>query len=513
MNITRLAASWCSLVVFGLAILSTRALASDSLPEWARGQGESLEIRLTGEVVGANDQVAPDFAVTCQLNAAVVKYSLPARIDGRHFEIWVPAKNVNWNWMWIRVASRDEKFVAYQKLAAYELRHAAVNGLQFELTTQPTRTVAVRVEYQGQPAPNAWVNAELGYDINLRAQANEDGIATFHLLPEQQLARFTAWTDDFKMGGFSFNSKPTKDPAANEFTVELNQCQDRLLRVVDEEGSPVSDLAFVLQMARIPDYDFVGINENSHLKTNSAGEVTYRWFPNWKERKCYIALDSKHWIAEGGCEELDEAIVFKVKKSKIAQRKRVVGNITGTPSTLVGFHVTLYTFQGERENLSSELYAFSDATGSFAMDVLPDATYCAFVLDSDFVSPTIDLIPYDSSLDKITAPELSVSKGEKVEVTVTSGPDKKPYPDLTIRFRREHEFSWREDGRSRNATGGPSWQATTNDQGTAVTNSLPGKLQVHVWLTPLWSTEEEVDVSLGTAIHVSLHRSFEENRK
>lgn len=314
------------------------------------------------------------------------------------------------------------------------------------------------------------------------------------------------------MGGFSFNRKPTRDPASDEFAVELNQCRDKLLRVVDDQGAPVPNLDFVLQMATLPDYNFVGTNDNSRLKTDANGEVVYRWFPNWKERHCYMELDSKLWLPEQGHEEIDDAIVFRVKKSKIAERKRVIGRISGILPDLAGFHVKLSSFQGERERYSDALSTFTDVDGSFAMDVLPDATYCAFVIDSEYVCLPIDLIPYDSSTDVINSPELAVSKGQRVEVTVISGPEKKPYANLKVNFSREHGFTWREDGRNHNGIDGPSWRATTDDHGLAVATAASGKLKVRIY-TPLWRAEQEVDVVDGEVARVTLHRPFDEKQK
>jgi hypothetical protein len=82
------------------------------------------------------------------------------------------------------------------------------------------------------------------------------------------------------------------------------------------------------------------------------------------------------------------------------------------------------------------------ARGRYTVDVLPDAAYCAYVLDATWVSPMVDVIPYDSASELTTSPELVVSEGQEVQVLVTSGPEKKPYPHLSLAFIREHSYAW-----------------------------------------------------------------------
>jgi hypothetical protein len=412
--------------------------------------------------------------------------------------------------MWLKAASADNDGVAYRQLNAFQLRQAAIEGLKLTLQT-PSRHVVVKLIEGRQPVADAHVKAELGFGAELRSRTGADGSCRFGLLPEQELYRMTAWTDDRRIGGFSFHRKPTRDPHADEHVIELSGCRDQKLRFVEEDGSPVPGIGFVIEMATAPpDYNFIGTNEHSRMTTDENGEVVYRWFPDWEKHHFYPDLNTTDWYLVGEPETNADAVVFKLKRS--AKRKPVEGRVISTGDSDAGFYVRVDSFQGEREDYSDALSTFTDAEGKFAVDVLPDATYCAYVLDSKWVGEMIDLIPYDSRSDQTFLFDLAVLEGQEVEVIVTSGPQRKPYPNLSISFRREHEYSWIQDGEIQHGVGGPQWWATTDAAGRATTRTLPGKLSASVY-TPLWRAEENVDVASGGTVKIQLHRPVDAKRR
>lgn len=495
--------------LFLLANSSGSLRADQATDDWLRASGKDLQLRLKGEVFNSDGQPATDVKITGSMNAWGSNQPFEPTVDGHRFEVWIPVNQARWYSMWLKAASTNRDRVAYKKLNAFEFRQAAIDGIKLTLRS-PTRHVEVKVVDEGQPVSGALVKAELGFGIELRSRADADGVVRLGLLPRQKLSRLTAWTDDFRIGGFSFNRKATRDPDADEHVVELSRCRDQKLRFVDQDGSPVPGIDFVLQMATgPPNYNFIGTNEHSRMTTDAAGEVMYRWFPDWDEHYFYADLNTDKWVTDGDGETVDGAAVFKLKRRK--HRRHVHGRVVSTSTGVGGFYVSLRSPQGERENSSDVILAFTDSGGRFSVDVLPDATYCAYALDSRWVGEIVDLIPYQSAFDQVTPPELSVSAGQEVEVIVTSGPQKKPYPNLTISFRRQHRYTWREDGRTRNGIGGPQWWATTDESGRATTRTLPGKLKAAVY-TPLWRIEETVDVSSGEVAKIKLHREVEEKR-
>jgi hypothetical protein len=487
------------------ACWSVSVIAEEPSGDWLRGAGKDLQIRLRGEVLESDGQGATGIKVTGSLNTVAFASQIEAKIDGHQFEFWFPVNQPKWYSMWLKATSTDGDRVAYQQFNAYELRQAAIDGIKLTLRS-PTREVRVKVVEKDQPVTGAYAKADLGFGIELRTRTNADGIARFGLLPEQKLSGLMAWTDDFQIGGFDFDRKPTRDPDMNEQLIELSRCRDRKLRFVDEVGSPVAGVDFVMQIATPdPNYNYIGTNEHSRMMTDAAGEAIYKWFPDWDGHYFYVELKSDRWVLDGEHQTIDDAVVFKLKKSKIADRKRVLGRVVLNNKGVGGFFVKLNSFQGEQKNHSDVVQAFTNVNGAFSVEVLPDATYYAYVLDSRWVSEMIDFIPYESESERVTHRLLTVSEGELVEVMVVSGPQKKPCANMTISFRREHELQWLENGETKHGAGAADWWAATDESGRAFTRTLPGKLKVSVY-SPLWQTEQTFKVTRGVPAKVQLYR-------
>ncbi|HVU88481.1 MAG TPA: thioredoxin family protein [Pirellulales bacterium] len=493
-----------------LAILfALLAAPHDAQAAFIRGSGKDLEICLSGEVLDADGRPATDVEIACRLNhnsreLLIVK---PV-VEGNRFEVWIPVNRVRWYSMSLKASSKQNDHVAYRQLAASGLRQAAIERLSLTLRP-PTREVKISVIHNGQPAPGAMVKADVGYGVDLETRANDQGIAQLHLLPDQEFSYLTAWTDDFRMGGFSFNRDPPRDPNASEYVIELSKCRDQSMRFVDEQGAPVAGLPFIIQMATPPpNYNYLGTNEHSHLKTDASGEVVYRWFPDWEKHYFYADLETDDWVRDGDPETTGNVTVFKVKKAR--PRKSITGQITSTTS-LGGFWVELSSFQGEQKRMSDMVWAFSDLDGHFTVDVLPDAHYCVFALDSQWVSNMTDLVPYDSASDHITPPQVEISAGQEVKIAVTVGAERRPYPNLGILLRRYHDYTWQEGNARKHGTGGPQMYVKTDEAGMATCHAPPGKLELNVY-TPHWRTQESVEVRAGEPMTVELHRDSDEKR-
>lgn len=492
----------------------SRAIDKNAI-EWIRGKGKDLEMCLKGEVFDKDGKPANGINVTGQLNSSMGKPQLKSVIDGHRFEIWIPANESPWYSMQLTARSTQDDAVAYLMISASDLRQAIVGGVKLTLK-QPTRHVKVKVVDKGQPVSGATVAAELGYGVEIRSQTNELGVADFRIVADRQLSRLVAWTGDFRIGGYSFDRSPVRDPSLAEHVVELSACREQRIRFVNQDGAPIPGVEFQLQIATAPpNYNFIGTNEHSVMTTDASGEVIDKWFPDWDRHYFYPELRTNQWVIDGDSNEshkiVDGVALIKLKKSRIADRRRVTGQVKSNRSRVGGFHVTLDSFQGEQMRHRDVLGTFTDADGTFLVNVLPDATYCTYVLDGRWVSDIIDLIPYESATGNFNLPLLRISEGQEVEVIVTSGPNERPYPDLHVSFSRQHSFQFRGEGKMQQGTSGPQWWTTTDEAGRAVTQTLPGELRVHVY-TPLWRTEEKVIVNAGEPVKIHLHREVDEKQ-
>jgi hypothetical protein len=487
----------------------TVALAADEPNNWLRGFGEDLQLCLRGEVIDSNGEPAKNVQIAGRMNASVRDEPLKPSLEGHRFEIWMPVNQSNWYSLWLKASSADSDRVAYMRFNEYQLRQAAIDGIKLSLES-PARQVDVKVTDQGRPVSGATVNAELGFGIELQSTTNESGVARLALLPQQKLSHLTAWTDEHCIGGFDFSRTPPRDPEDDEHVIELSRCRDQKLRFVAEDGSPVADLRFILQIATpSPNYNYIGSADHFGMTTDDAGEAVYRWCPDWDDIHFYADIDETKWVIESRPKMVDGVAIFSLKER--TPRKQITGRVVADGTSPGGFYVHFRTFQGEREHYSDPASAFSDSDGTYSVTVLPDATYCAYVLDERWVGKLIDVLPYESATDITLSPELTVSEGQPVEVVVTSGPRKIPIANLNVSFHREHPFTWIDNGETHHGVGGPQWWATTDDAGKARTRTLPGKMSASIY-TPRWRTEKEVDVAANRPVQISLHREIDEKR-
>jgi hypothetical protein len=428
-------------------------------------------------------------------------------VDGNRFELWTPANQTSR----VALVAKNSSGMAWRAISQYQLRQAAIDGVNLRLSP-PATTVKIKVTDQGKPAAGAKVRANLVYNVDLSADADREGIARIDLLADQEFVGLTAWTEDHRVGGFQFDRKPPRDPNLDEYQIELSKCRDAKLRFVDEHEAPVPAVEFQIQVATpAPNYNFLGVNDHSHMTTDSNGEAVYSWFPDWEQVHFYVDVESDRWVVEDRHPKpTDDGFVVRLKQRR--PRKQITGHVKPPEGqSPAGFLANLYSFQGERQHYPDSLHAIADANGYFQMDVLPGSTYCAYILDERWVSEISRIAPYDGTTNQAIEPKLIVREGQPVNVTVTEGPADQPVPHLSVSFRREYEFSWSEDGKPQSGSAGPHWWVQTDETGIASTFSLPGKMIVSVY-TPRWRTEKTITVAPGKPAEITLHRDTDEAR-
>jgi len=476
-------------------------------PVWLEGgTGKDLRIKLSGDIVDETGAPAHDCKLSVTKKTQFATINLPVVIKGNLFQVWIPVGGAGWFNLQLNAASTDGRQVAWETIYSFQLREAAIGGVALTIKP-PERSVAVTVVAKGRPVRDAFVVAGVGGPL-FTTKTDGTGVASFSLLKRDKLFQLTSWTDDFKIGGYQFNRNPPRDPAGNEYTIELDTCHPQVIRIINHENKlPAPDLDFVLTVGTgAPNYQFPGPTPGREMRTNEKGEAVYRWFPDWKTHGSYVEIRDPHWIKAASEETVNGAILVRVKKSRFDNRKRVVGQVTSTRNNVAGLSVEMWSFQGEEAHNSDVRYAFTDENGRFAADYLPGSTYCICVNDARYVSNIIDLIPYDPVTGKTNAPSLTISEGQAVEVAVTSGPARSPVTYQWIQLETPHDYSWRENGTARNGHGGRRWWVTTDEQGKAHTFALPEeKIQGSVY-TPAWRSEASADVKTGGITRLEFHR-------
>ena len=453
--------------------------------DWLSGSDSTLMFHVRGTFVDSDGQPMQDVTAFAELRPAKRKpQAIEVTVDGNKFGFKVPADE----WYSINFFARNDSGdkLAFRTLVSNQIRKAASEGLELKLEPAK-RTIAIKVLDGEQPVANAQVKISFEWSYELQARSNASGTAVFNCLADQKLSRITAWQADQRLGGFSFGRTPLSDPTADEHTVQLAPSRSQKIQLLDEENKPVAGVQFTLNVSTPkPNYNFLGTTEHCTMTSDQNGEAVAKWFPAWDDVNYYADLLTDEWMVRDLQNPIvDGLLSVRLQRTRKGDRQPVTGRIRIADDLpqgfLGGYQVDFRSFQGEVENRSDVLRTFTNPDGTFSIDVLPDATYCYFLDDTQWVSKSADMVLFDSTTGKAGEPLIEIKKGHEVEIIATQGPKKQPMANQVIYLRSEHQFAWIEEGRPRNGNGGRSWNVFTDVNGKATTLAMDGNLVVSVY--------------------------------
>lgn len=192
--------------VFVLILLWSQAiLQADTQPDWLRGVGDQLEMRLRGEVFDATGRPANGAVVAGSIYSAQGKHVFLAKVDGHRFEAWVPLNQRTIYSVSFKASLDGDEQFDLRRLSSFELRQAAIDGIKLSLQV-PFRQVDVKVHDAGKPVAGASLIVELDHVTEQATKTDVNGTVRLKLLASQTLTHLTAWTDDFRIGGYGLTS-------------------------------------------------------------------------------------------------------------------------------------------------------------------------------------------------------------------------------------------------------------------------------------------------------------------
>ncbi len=484
--------------------------------DWLTGSGDSLTFHMRGVVVDESGNRIPNARIDLELHSPLgkEKQEVPVTGDGK-FAFSIPCNRNLWTFR-VSGSTDDGTRTGAQTIPGRDFRRVARDGLTLTLLNRVNgsgiRTVAVTVVDENGPVPDASVNVTTLGELEFADVTNELGVATLSVPVGDKLRRIAAWQGDQRIGGFDFGRNPARDPEQDFHTVELYRPRAIKVRLVDEQGQPVANIPFELSAGTAPpDYNFIGQPENSILTTDSNGEAVAGWFPAVENPFYWIHLKTDEWLERDSRRApiKDNQIEIVLRKSRKGERRTVHGRVEFAGGSPAGFQVTARSFQGEVERRSDSQVAFTDANGNFALSVLPGATYCYYIDDSEWISASRDDLLFDPDSGEAAKPVLTVIKGQRVEVLATQGSEKRPMPGINVSLHSIHPYSWMEDGKPQHGQGGRSWQVTTDANGKVTTFATPGSLRATVYTTD-WNTQQTVEVTPDKTAEVRVHRDIAE---
>lgn len=451
--------------------------------DWLSGSDSTLMFHVQGTFVDSDGQPMQAVMATAQLTFPEQKpQAIEITIDGSKFGFKVPA--ADWHFISIKARNDSGDKLAFLTLESSQIRKVAIEGLELKL--EPTkRAISIKVLDGEQPVADAEVKIMLDWHY-LQARSNASGIAVFNCLADQKLNQITAWQGDQRLGGFSFTRPSSVDPAADEHTVQLVPSRPQKIRIVDEENRPVLGVPFTLNVATPnPNYNYFGTSEHCTMTSDQNGEAIANWFPAWDDVHCNVEVLTDDWMVRGPENQIvDGKLLVRLQRTRKGERQRINGRIRCAdepPVFLGGYKVSFYSFQGEVEHRSDVLGTFTNPDGTFSIDVLPDATYCYFLEDSQWVSKPTDMVLFNSTTGNTNEPLIEIKRGHEVEITATQGVNKQPMANQMIHLGSVHGVSWSEGGRTQNGNSGRRWSVVTDANGKATTRAVDGNLVVSVF--------------------------------
>ncbi len=466
-----------------------------------RGTGDKIEFRLRGRLLTSGE---PLVNPTVSISQYGSEQTFTATCLGDRYEVWLPAKAFRWLSFSIKAESDDGRR-GLVIIGSSRLRKAINEGADIVLQ-QPTHPIKVLVKHKGQPVDKAHIKVITNDFLDSHiVKTDARGEAVLKLSGKGNISALTVWTDSGLLGGHQFHQAPPKDPNATEHVVELLECRERKIHVVDNEGSAVAGVRLKLQVATPRYYNYFGNPTRSDVVTDATGTANYRWFPKLDEPVHHYAelVDQSDWLLQSQS-NTDDAV--EVIVARLAKRVRVEGQVSRGGQYAGGIVVEAYSFQGEREGHSDLQFAISDQEGNFGFDALPNSTYALFVLDDQWVSEPQVFTPVDPVSGAKSSPYLMAIEGQTVTIKVTSGPDKKPIAGQVVSLSSEIPYSWKEAGERQNGTASRQNAATTDEQGLARAFVPLGNLRASVYSSS-WRSESKIVVQADKENLVELHRA------
>ena len=498
-----IAVAFALLLPFASGFPSTMGEDTQPVAEWIRGSGKDLQIRLRGEVKTDNSEVIDEATVNFRITYNDQLFeTLSPRVEEGEFEVWLPVNRYPWYSIKVTARCGDGARCDYVLLRS-KLRGLAASGLTLEVK-RPEREVEIQVEHEGKAISGAMVRAKVMTGAEVLAKSNASGVAKLALMRNENLASLTAWTEEM-VGGYQFARKPVRDPAASEHTIKMFRCRPYEIELRDVDGNPIADVPVRFDVATAPpEYNFLGTPDNIELITDQDGFATYPLFPKIDKAHRSVRLIDTRWIVESS-QVLDDKATIVARPA--ATRQAVTGVVVSNSHSVAGVNVRLGTFQAEEESQIDFIQAYTDAKGRFSVEVLPDATYCAFVEDAEFVSKPIDLIPYDSTTKTCSPIHLKLARGIPARIRLTSGPNNQPLKNQFVNINSDHSFDWREDGKTKSGSLGRSAHSFTDENGVIEFFAPAGPLEAGVY-TPDWRSTGTIDVLDGQTNEIHLHRKI-----
>ena len=483
-----------------------RTGAEKAAQDWIRFEDGKTILTFRGEIVDADGKPA----VNPQIRSEDL---INLKVTGNEFEFDVVLENWHMPGVNLIAESEDKNRVAVFSIFSRAMRASAS---QFHrLTLKPTISFDFKVVHEGNPISDAKVTATAdAQSFTATGVTNIDGVVTLNFPNDSRLENVLAWNDQRMIGGYFFNGDPIRDPKLPLHEIELGNCIDQKIRLVDSgTGKPLAGFKFKSE-GNVPRYI---VDEMYTLVTDEKGEAIDCWFPDGDAADLYIELDREFeygqgWSKSGDGEPelVDGVFVCEFEQPEGLRRLPYTGQLIfpdGVDVAKNGLKVELRSFQHPEEGRGDAVSCRTDVNGNFTAEVIPGATYRIAVDDAKWASKSWSGILAGPGSERFLPHNIEIFEGEPVSVAVTEGPDKRPIANQLIGFRSSHTFEWLEDGELKSGTSGLDWWVATDQNGIAHTTAAPGELSARIYNSD-WRPREKFRIRKGKPNSFEFHREI-----
>ncbi|WP_372899181.1 hypothetical protein, partial [Stieleria sp.] len=163
---------FASILTIMLSFTAVTACGDDAsqVPDWIRGSGDTLEMRLRGKIHDKDGQSvhAATVRISIKYNAQVLESLTPDVKDGG-FEVWLPVNKHRWYSIVIDATCQDGSR-AHEMIVRNQLRDRVLNGVTLQ-AERPSRTVTFTLQHAGKRVAKANVRVRLDSGVELSAVA------------------------------------------------------------------------------------------------------------------------------------------------------------------------------------------------------------------------------------------------------------------------------------------------------------------------------------------------------
>ena len=485
----------------GSATLWAQTGAALSSPQWLRGEGESLEIRIRGKLLRDDERPIENASmdvVMTGINHSEISKTIQPNLDGASYEVWLPVGAMKCGQVTLSVTATGVGTQA--RLFRNQIRQIAIDG--FDIKLKPLRTINVTaVDLNGIAVADATVLVKVLHGGTVGGKTDATGLATLDLPEDAKISNLKAWKEDatVRLLGGRYPGVE-RNPLGDKHKIKMFPCETRKVIVLDENERPAAHvpLRFVFVLPE-PNRAVLTTPDDVKMQTDDNGELALKWLPAVDSVLASLYSLDEQWAIKYD-RDMDMKADVLTFWAADRQLKKISGRISSRnqgKSGLGGFAIEWFGPDVlENSYKSHSGVAFTDAKGDFSVDVIPGTKYGYWVDDETWTSATQEGILAHTNSNQNQSVRLTIAHGHPVRVSLLNASDKMPLAGARVDLETPYSGIRWNKGIGSAFGSGRRLRRTTDRSGVIEAVVAPGKLVLQASLGD-WRLGKSVEVIPG----------------